>query len=351
MSPKEHGVTTFTERLRQNYTVPEPASHSTRIWSDRSVRLKLGAGITLCFACVAGLATVAFIHPVAEDVAASNTAPAMNIPAKLPEHASLTGWRPPDPGMASTAEEPVAVPDKATVTTMTAPVEPTLGEALIIKAPALPSSVTALHPAAEPAIPTEAVEPAVNAAIPLAAPTEVASTVTAVSPMGMQALRSTPSTPDPPPVQLRLPATEIAALLTRGDALFARGDISSARLFYERAADAGEGRAALRLGHIYDPVFLDFAHLRAQGDATLAESWYRRARELGETEAEILLTAAHRHRQDELTAAQHKIAPRERRVAIEEFDDVMAKKAASAGASEYAPNPRSTTQAQPEWQR
>jgi TPR repeat protein len=105
----------------------------------------------------------------------------------------------------------------------------------------------------------------------------------------MQTSRSTPAVPDPLPTQLRLPATEITTLLARGDALFAQGDISSARLFYERAADAGEGRAALRLGKTFDPVFLDFAHLRVRGDAAMAVSWYGRALELGEAEAEILL--------------------------------------------------------------
>jgi hypothetical protein len=36
-----------------------------------------------------------------------------------------------------------------------------------------------------------------------------------------------------------------SALLARGDALFVSGDFASARLFYERAANAGDGLAAL----------------------------------------------------------------------------------------------------------
>jgi len=66
--------------------------------------------------------------------------------------------------------------------------------------------------------------------------------------------------------------------------------VASARLFYERAADAGNGEAALRLGETFDPNFLKRAKLRAvQGDAAAAVFWYRRARELGVAEAEILL--------------------------------------------------------------
>jgi hypothetical protein len=85
-------------------------------------------------------------------------------------------------------------------------------------------------------------------------------------------------------------AAELAALLARGDVLFSKGDLLTARLFYERAADGGDGHAALKLGETFDPVFLDRAHLRgARGDWSMALSWYRRARDLGVPEAEIML--------------------------------------------------------------
>ncbi len=95
------------------------------------------------------------------------------------------------------------------------------------------------------------------------------------------------TTPLPGP---QLSAADLAALLARGDMLFSNGDLVAARLFYERAADAGEGQAALRLGETFDPVFLDRARLRgARGDLSTARSWYRRASDLGVAEAEILL--------------------------------------------------------------
>ena len=98
--------------------------------------------------------------------------------------------------------------------------------------------------------------------------------------------------PKIPPGQPRLAAAEIAALLARGDSLLGVGDIASARLFYERATDAGDGRAALRLGATYDPGFVDRIQLlHVHGDAAQALSWYRRARELGETEAERWIQA------------------------------------------------------------
>jgi hypothetical protein len=93
--------------------------------------------------------------------------------------------------------------------------------------------------------------------------------------------------PQTPPDRPRLATANIAALLARGDTLLGVGDIISARLFYERASDAGNGRAALRLGATYDPGFLDQVHLpHMNGDVAQALSWYRRARDLGESEAE-----------------------------------------------------------------
>jgi TPR repeat protein len=82
---------------------------------------------------------------------------------------------------------------------------------------------------------------------------------------------------------------EITALVARGDSLIGIADIASARLFYERAAEAGDARAALRLGETYDPFFLAQARLGARGNLSLALHWYRRARDLGASEAEVLL--------------------------------------------------------------
>jgi hypothetical protein len=105
---------------------------------------------------------------------------------------------------------------------------------------------------------------------------------------------ATPQAPSPsvqsPPVQSpagQHPSTaEIAALVTRGDAFLSAGDFASARLFYERAADAGDSAAALRLGATFDPNFLGRVGVRGNpGDPAQAASWYRRARDLGDAAA------------------------------------------------------------------
>jgi len=101
-----------------------------------------------------------------------------------------------------------------------------------------------------------------------------------------------PSTGPLSSAEPRLSAPEIAELLTRGDVLFGTGDLAAARTFYERAADAGDAQAAVRLGETYDPSFLDRAHLRGvRGNVVMALAWYRRARDLGAAEAEVLLNS------------------------------------------------------------
>jgi hypothetical protein len=90
-----------------------------------------------------------------------------------------------------------------------------------------------------------------------------------------------------PPANPRSSAAEIMALLARGNEFLSVGDITSARLYYERAADAGSGLAALQLGATFDPVTLGRAGIRGVTvDPAKALSWYRSARALGVSEAD-----------------------------------------------------------------
>jgi hypothetical protein len=76
-------------------------------------------------------------------------------------------------------------------------------------------------------------------------------------------------------------------LMAKGDEQLASGDVASARLFYERAADAGHAPAAMALAATFDAAELE--RLKVVGitaDAKAAMRWYERARELGAIGAE-----------------------------------------------------------------
>jgi uncharacterized glyoxalase superfamily protein PhnB len=77
-----------------------------------------------------------------------------------------------------------------------------------------------------------------------------------------------------------------ARYLARGRALLTTGDITSARLFLERASNAGLADAAMALAETYDPATV--ARLSAVGlvgDREQAKAWYRRAQVLGSSAA------------------------------------------------------------------
>jgi hypothetical protein len=137
-----------------------------------------------------------------------------------------------------------------------------------------------------------------EAALPDLSSTEIPRTAGIVAPIGpavpgnasppvSKHVGVTPSiTPTEPPRSAALNS----ALLARGDALFVTGDVNSARLFYERAANAGHGQAALQLGETFDPAFLArTGFIGSLANVGMAAYWYQRARELGISEADMLL--------------------------------------------------------------
>ena len=147
------------------------------------------------------------------------------------------------------------------------------------------------------ALPVISVAPALVPALP--APVQsVALTVSpALAPMADPApappaaippADSAPATP-PHPASM-LPEPRIGALIGRGTEMLRVGNISAARLFFERAALAGSGPAAVLAGRTYDRRFL--AAVGARGivpDHAAAAAWYRQAAILGVPEANRLL--------------------------------------------------------------
>ena len=64
------------------------------------------------------------------------------------------------------------------------------------------------------------------------------------------------------------------------------GDLSSARLLLERAAEAGDGNAALTLAGTFDPNVVKTLGLPGSAaDIEIARLWYERAARFGSAEA------------------------------------------------------------------
>lgn len=75
-------------------------------------------------------------------------------------------------------------------------------------------------------------------------------------------------------------------LLAKGQEQLGRGSIYSARMFFQRAAEAGLAEGALAAGGTFDPV--ELGKLNVIGltpDVAAARKWYEKARELGAVEA------------------------------------------------------------------
>ena len=173
--------------------------------------------------------------------------------------------------------------------------------------PSLPAAQAPVQAKAVDPTPTSAPVPKVEpiAAPPTSAPAQT-STVTPVSPTVAPALPSIvtlvpppkqEAAISPPPAELRtsnsdrmLASADLEQLMRRGDQLLAAGDIIAARHYFELVTEAGDMRAALRLGKTYDPAFLQQNGVRGTiGDPAMAKSWYLKAIAAGDKGADMQL--------------------------------------------------------------
>ncbi len=102
----------------------------------------------------------------------------------------------------------------------------------------------------------------------------------------------------PPPAPADAPSVEtpgetpptgrdVAALVERGNALLGYGDLASARLFYQLAAERGSPEGAMLMGMTFDPVYFARAGVRGtQPRIEDALTWYGKAIEMGSEPAE-----------------------------------------------------------------
>ena len=88
------------------------------------------------------------------------------------------------------------------------------------------------------------------------------------------------------PAVRALDAEQIKLLMKQGEQFIAVGDVITARTAFQRAAEAGDAKAAVALGATYDPTVL--AKLGVVGisaDVAKARSWYQKAEKLGSPDA------------------------------------------------------------------
>ena len=163
---------------------------------------------------------------------------------------------------------------------------------------AAPSLATVAPRAAVPAPvivppPVATAPPPVVTAPPVAVATAPTVAVATAPPVAV-ATAGPVAIPVPPPTETvrSLDPREVAALIKRGQDLFASGDVQSARLLLLRGAEARDARAALLVGTTYDPAQL--RQIGADGpmaDTAQARIWYQRAKEWGEPDAQRKLDA------------------------------------------------------------
>lgn len=213
-----------------------------------------------------GILLTARAVPVAssDPGAAATGTPA--VPESLPDPPSI-----PVPIAPSPDPQPLPVADPAPGA-IPVPMPSLALAALVLAAFPSPPAAPVLAPVAPPL-----------ASLPPAAP-PLAHPLAMVAEPVPERLPAAPAIVAPPPAPARRAAADpavLAALLRRGEALLAIGDISGARRFFERVAEAGSAGGALAMGRTYDPTVL--AELQAWSigpDPVAAAGWYRRAREL-----------------------------------------------------------------------
>jgi hypothetical protein len=75
---------------------------------------------------------------------------------------------------------------------------------------------------------------------------------------------------------------EIELLMKQGEQFITAGDVVTARIVFQRAAEAGNANAAMALGATYDPTVLaKFGVVGMSADVEKARSWYQKAEDLG----------------------------------------------------------------------
>jgi TPR repeat protein len=230
---------------------PDPSEYMTPLRKDRrlSVSSRILAGV-LATAAV-GILFAMFSSDVTRDIIVNAKA---SIAASLPAPYAATR---PDPAQLTARDTQLKNPKDAARVSAPASQTPAVRSVTTVAVAPTREEITSAYQSA-----LQSRAPAAAAAVPVAAPPLAAS-----------------------PAR-RLDADELAALMKRAKGLIAIGDIASARLLLERAADAQEASAALLLAQTYDPAVLGAQDTRSiTPDPAAARTWYQKAAQLGSSDA------------------------------------------------------------------
>jgi cell wall-associated NlpC family hydrolase len=123
---------------------------------------------------------------------------------------------------------------------------------------------------------------------PAAAAPPVASVAPSAAPVQIEVVKTVPLKPEKPVRPLG--SEEIETLLNQGKEFVNIGDFASARMVFERVADAHEARGAMALAATYDPnVLSKIGATGVKPDLAKARQWYAKARDLGLHDAALRL--------------------------------------------------------------
>lgn len=130
----------------------------------------------------------------------------------------------------------------------------------------------------------EEISTAYQAALQNRAPSSpaAAAPLAAISPVAVVPPAAAPAQPAQP-----VDAEEVANLMQRAKTFIASGDLMSARLLLERAAELQQADAALLLAQTYDPDVLGTSDVRnTTPEPAKARAWYQKAAQLGSADAQ-----------------------------------------------------------------
>ncbi len=205
---------------------------------------------------------------------------------------------PSDPAAVAAVTTPVAgeqVAAAALASSIPAPPVPAPGLPLSSALQAAHDGVevpTAVPPQSEPAAAPRLATRAAAVVVAAIAPGPETAMKTAREPLSTAVVQpgdpvSAP-TPTVHPVKPLLRQEEIAMMIEQGRVHFEAGDVAAARLFFRRAASAGNAAAAIAMGATYDPDVLTQLFIRGiEADAQEAQRWYEMARDMREQRVEM----------------------------------------------------------------